>query len=259
MEVTQNYTKKPEMPPVTFVGSLCKIHVLLFSKIADVHEVRTWKSVCYRKIFRFSLHNTRDVTKGARFLGAESLRGSKSSSNVMSTFFQNSTFASERPQVRTWGCQTCFMSRAPSNLVTPLHDAHHDCLAKMAKFVYINTRPSVANYQSQNFWNKMLLMSKSFNHRKYLEGRKKVYFENKHNFPPKKMLGLREKTNIPKNAKAIIMLALYPEKCLLHHKGIENDQTIFVPRHSAKCEVCCESMTKFSSIQFFVWNVTISR
>jgi len=23
------------------------------------------------------------------------------------------------------------------------------------------------------------------------------------------------------------MLALYPEKCLLHHKGIENDQKIF--------------------------------
>jgi len=40
-EVTQNYTKKPEMPPVTFVGSLCKIHHLLFSKIADVHDVQT--------------------------------------------------------------------------------------------------------------------------------------------------------------------------------------------------------------------------
>jgi len=65
---------------------------------------------------------------------------------------------------------------------------------------------------------------------KYLEDRRKVYyFENKHNFctPPKKMLGVREETNIPKNSKAIIMLALYPEKCLLHHKGIENNQTIF--------------------------------
>ena len=41
VEVTQNYTKKPEMPPVTFVVSLCKIHALLFSKIADVHDVRT--------------------------------------------------------------------------------------------------------------------------------------------------------------------------------------------------------------------------
>jgi len=40
IEVTQNYTKKPEMPPLTFVGSLCKIHHLLFSKTADVHDVR---------------------------------------------------------------------------------------------------------------------------------------------------------------------------------------------------------------------------
>jgi len=64
------------------------------------------------------------------------------------------------------------------------------------------------------------------------------------------MLGLREETNIPKISKAIITPALYPEKCLLHHKGIENDQTMFLPRHSAKREVCCESMTKFSSIQF---------
>jgi len=39
VEVTQNCTKKPEMPPVTFVGSLCKIHHLLFSKNADVHDV----------------------------------------------------------------------------------------------------------------------------------------------------------------------------------------------------------------------------
>ena len=55
------------------------------------------------------------------------------------------------------GWRTCFMLQAPTNLVTPLHDAHHDCLAKMAKFVYINTCPSVANYQSQNFWNWILL------------------------------------------------------------------------------------------------------
>jgi len=41
MEVAQNYKKKPEMPPVTFVRSLCTIHALLFLKIADVHDVRT--------------------------------------------------------------------------------------------------------------------------------------------------------------------------------------------------------------------------
>jgi len=41
IEVTQNYTNKPEMPPVTFVGILCEIHAVLCSKIADVHDVRT--------------------------------------------------------------------------------------------------------------------------------------------------------------------------------------------------------------------------
>jgi len=39
LEVTQNYTKKPEMPPVTFVGSLCKIYAVLHSKIAEVHGI----------------------------------------------------------------------------------------------------------------------------------------------------------------------------------------------------------------------------
>ena len=32
--------------------------------------------------------------------------------------------SSERPQVPTWGRQTCFLPRAPSNLVTPLLSAH---------------------------------------------------------------------------------------------------------------------------------------
>jgi len=35
-------------------------------------------------------------------------------------FLHYSTFASERPRVQTWGRQTCFLSRAPSDLVTSL-------------------------------------------------------------------------------------------------------------------------------------------
>ena len=35
-------------------------------------------------------------------------------------FPQYTAFASERPQVRTWGRQTCFLPRTPSNLVAPL-------------------------------------------------------------------------------------------------------------------------------------------
>jgi len=63
-----------------------------------------------------------------------------------------------------------------------------------------------------------------------LKVEKKIYyFENKHNFPPPKnaWASLRVETNIQKNSKAIIMLVFCPGRCLLHQKGIENDQTIF--------------------------------
>jgi len=55
------------------------------------------------------------------------------------------------------------------------------------------------------------------------------------------------------------MLAFCPGRCLLHHKGFGNDQTIFFLRHSGKREVWYDSMTKFSSIQHFLRNATISR
>ena len=47
-------------------------------------------------------------------------RAPKSPTNVTKYFLQCSTFASERPQVRTWWRQTRFLPRAPYNLVTPL-------------------------------------------------------------------------------------------------------------------------------------------
>ena len=96
---TKTTRRSPEMPLVTFVGSLCKIHAALCSKIAnvdgiEVHDVRSWKSFHFRKIFRFLLHNTRDV---------------------------KCTFASERPQVLTCGRQTCFVPQGSSKLGTPMH------------------------------------------------------------------------------------------------------------------------------------------
>jgi len=58
--------------------------------------------------------------------------------------------------------------------------------------------------------------------------RKEYYFENKHNFlPPKKNAWGTRRDKHTKNSKVIIMLELCPGMCLLHHKGIENDQTIF--------------------------------
>jgi len=46
--------------------------------------------------------------------------GAEKSQQCHKYFLQCSTFTSERSQVRTWGRQTCFLPRAPSNLVTPL-------------------------------------------------------------------------------------------------------------------------------------------
>jgi len=57
--------------------------------------------------------------KGHNSPGAESLWGRRKVL-TMSQVLQCSTFASERPRVRKWGHQTCFLPRAPSNIVTPL-------------------------------------------------------------------------------------------------------------------------------------------
>ena len=79
------------------------------------------------------LYGRRGVTRGGtiprapNYYGAPNHYGErritagapKSPNNIF--FLQYSTFASQRPQIRTWGHQTCFLSRALSNLVTPLH------------------------------------------------------------------------------------------------------------------------------------------
>ena len=145
------------MPPVTFVVSLCKLYavgLILRSKIADVHgievhDVRTWKFVYFQKIFRFLLHNTRDVTTGARghsFSGAESLRGEKSHSSVISTFFRTVHLLPKDLRFKHGGAKLISPGAIYPRRYAP---AHHDCLAKMTKFVCKNTCPSVANYQSQ--------------------------------------------------------------------------------------------------------------
>jgi len=60
----------------------------------------------------------RGVTSGARrhnAPGAESLgRGAEKCQQCRKYFLQCSTFASERPYVRTWERQTCSLPRAPS-------------------------------------------------------------------------------------------------------------------------------------------------
>jgi len=45
--------------------------------------------------------------------------GAEKSQPCRKYFLQYSTFASERPEVRTLGHQSCFLPQAPSNLGTP--------------------------------------------------------------------------------------------------------------------------------------------
>ena len=107
----------------------------------------------FGKFLRFLLHNTSDVTRGegAQFPGAESLRGAKKS-QVISTFFKTvhllpKDLRFEHGGVKFVSCPTRHLTsfRLCTMHITIVY------LAKMAKFVYKNTCPSVANYQSQNF------------------------------------------------------------------------------------------------------------
>jgi len=142
------------MPPVNFVGILCKIHAVLCSKIRYVHgiefhDVRIWKFVYFRKIFRFLLHNTTDVTRGKGDkipLTPNHCGGPKSHNNVIITFSKTVHLLPKDLRFEHMGAKHI---SCPRRHLTSLPPAHHDCLAKMAKFVCKNTCPPVANHQSQ--------------------------------------------------------------------------------------------------------------
>jgi len=59
----------------------------------------------------------------------------KKSQQYHNYFLQYSTFASERPQVRIWGHQTCFLPRAPANFVTSLVQRAGTDLEKRSNFI----------------------------------------------------------------------------------------------------------------------------
>jgi len=59
----------------------------------------------------------RGVTRGTR---GEQFPGCRKSQKCRKYFLQCSKFTSERAQIRTWGHQTCFLPKAPSNLVMHL-------------------------------------------------------------------------------------------------------------------------------------------
>ena len=159
--------------------------------------------------------------------GTESLLGAKKSQQCHQHFFQNSTFASERPQVRTQGGKLVSCSRRHLTSLRPCTSrlSNQNGKVGLQNYLTISGKLSIKNYLKQNALDYRRLLTIENN----LKVKKKVYYvENKHNFPsPQKLFGVCVETNMPKNQKAIIMLALCPGRCLLHRKGIENDQSIF--------------------------------
>jgi len=143
------------MPPVTFTGSLCKIHAILCSKIADVngievHDVRTWKFVYFRKLFRFLLLNTRDVRRGQGGTIPRTRNhcwGPKIHNNVMSTFFKTVHLLLKDLRLEHGG--TKLVSFPKGHLIS-LRPCTSRLSSQIAKFVYKNTFPSLANYQTQS-------------------------------------------------------------------------------------------------------------
>jgi len=133
--------------------------------------------------------------------------------------------------------------------------AHHDCLAKLAKFVYKNTYPS-GKQSTTNYLNKMLLIQSHLTTENNLKVEKRYIISKEAQLvsPPTETLGVRVETNITKKHESN-----NPGKVFIASQGHLKKIRQYFSRHSGKREVCSESMTNFSSFQFFVRNPTISR
>ena len=227
------------MPPVTFAGSLCKIHAILCSQIADVHgievhDLRTWKTFLFRKIFRFLFYNTRSVTKGgkwAQFCGRRNTAGAQKSQQCHKHSFQNSSlhllpkdFRFEHgganlvscPRLHLTSLRPCTSRLSSQNGELFLH-----------KYLPITSKLSITNYLKENAvdYRSYLTIENDLKvEKRYILFRKQAQLS----LPLKNAWGTRRnKHSLPKHPKAIIILSLCPGRCLLHHKGVENDQTIF--------------------------------
>jgi len=167
----------------------------------------------YENLFIFGtfpifMHNIRNVTRGQVEYSpdVESLRWPKLTT-MPKTIFQNSRFASQRPQVRIWESQTFLLSQASSNLVTPLHITivlleWHNLLTKLPAHQWQIINHKKLKQNAVDYRNHLTIENN-------LKVEKKVYyFETKHNFPfSHKTLGVCVEANTPKNSKAIMHFA----------------------------------------------------
>jgi len=225
------------MLPVTCVGSLCKIHAvgLLCLKIADVHgievhDVRTCKFVSFCKSFRYLLHNTRDVTRGARghnSLSAKSLRGAKKSQRCHKHFFQNSTVHLLPEDLRFEHGGAKLVSFPTRHLTSS-----RPCTSRLSgqngeiclqKYLPISGKLSITNYLKQNavdYRSHVTIENNVKVEKRYIISKTSTTFP-----PPHKTLGVHVKTNIPKEHER--NAGISPWKVLIASQGQWNDQTVF--------------------------------
>jgi len=119
---------------------------------------RLEKLFAFGKFLRFLLHNTSDVTRGARStIPGRGITAGGQKVPSHKHFFSKQCICFQRPQARTWGRQTCFLPHAPSNLVSSLHNARHDCLSSqngeicLQKYLPISGKLSITKFLKQKF------------------------------------------------------------------------------------------------------------
>ena len=110
-----------------------KVPVCLWLKLCTM--------ICWGVSLSAVIRNVMTGVKGHNSPVAESLRGRRKVP-TMSQVLHCSTFASERHQVRTRMLQTCFLLRAPSNLVTPL------AVIQYSSALYMNIKWGVAQWHN---------------------------------------------------------------------------------------------------------------
>jgi len=132
------------MPPVTFIGSLCKIYVVLCSKIADVHRIEVHD---VRNLFIFGHFSdfyciTPEVSRGGQG-GRITVGGEKVTTVSKTLFFKTVHLLPKDLRFEHGGTK---LVSFPRRHLTSLRPCTSRLSAKVAKFVYKNTCTSAVNY-----------------------------------------------------------------------------------------------------------------
>ena len=146
------------MPPVTFIGSLCKIHVVLCLKIADIHEIEVHD---VRNLFIFGHFSdfcciTPEVSrggKGAQFHGVRiTVGGQKVATMSKALFFKTVHLLPKNLRFEHVGTKLVSFPRRHLTSLRP-------CTSRLSsqngeiclqKYLHISGKLSITNYLTQN-------------------------------------------------------------------------------------------------------------